>query len=118
MPELRFRAEGSQVLWLLNGRLIASMPWDTAAQAWKALRQVTKKAEEEAKATTIIADQALLYRAGATLGLTNRRDIQAEAVKESAWNRALRRYLPGGVKSRAIVGTPRIQQFPPFKKEE
>ena len=113
MQELRFRQERDRVLVLLNGRLIADMPWDAADDCWKAMRSVSKLAEEYALANRIIFDHALLLRVGATIGLTNNRKMQAEAAKEAAWNSDLRRYLPGGVKSEEQVGLPRIIQHMP-----
>ena len=111
--EFRVRQEGTRVMILLDGRLVADLPWEKADALWKAIRAQTKRAEEEAMAQPIIMDQALLLRIGARLGLTNRADLQAAAGKEAAWNRDLRRYLPGGVKSQEAVGTPTLIQHPP-----
>jgi len=109
------RQEGDRVLVFKNGVLIADMPWQAADQLWKAIRAKTKAAEEHASAEQIIADQSLLIRAGAPFGLTNHPLILSEATKEAAWNRDLRRHLPGGIKSTEILGLPRIIQHKPRK---
>lgn len=110
MAQLVFRQEGSRVLILLDGRLIESMPWQAAVQASTALLIKGRKAEEHAKANQIIGDSALLIRAGIPLGLSNNPVIVSEAVKEANHNRDLRRYLPGGIQSTAVVGTPAVIQ--------
>jgi hypothetical protein len=45
-------------------------------------------------------------------GLTDNPVAQAEVAKEAAWNRELRRALPGGVRSSEVVGTPTVIRNP------
>jgi hypothetical protein len=107
------RQEGDRVLLLKNGVLIADLPWQAAIDLSGALRRKGVDAESHAKAERIIGDQALLIRSGAPFGLTSNPAMVREAVKEAQSNRMLRRYLPGGIKSTAIVGQPTIIQHPP-----
>lgn len=116
MPALTVRHTEDRVLLLLDGRLIADLPWEKAEVLWKAIRTQTKAAEEYALAQPLIMDQALLLRLGATIGLSSHPAIQAEAAKEAAWNTHLRRYLPGGVRSQEQVGTPGIIHHPPRRR--
>src|SRR5262245_33039338 len=100
----------------VNGRVVFEVGWRDALAIADAIRVQAKKAEEQDNAGQIIADQALLIRRGSPFGLTNRLDMLKEAVKEATWNRTLRRALPGGIKSTAVVGTPAIIQHPPRRK--
>lgn len=110
------RQEGTHVILLLDGRKVCDdIPWESALQMAKAIYVQAKKAEELAKVDRIIDNQAILLRAGAPFGLSNNKDIQKEAVKESLFNRLLRRYIPfhkglKGIESRGIVGTPTFIQ--------
>jgi hypothetical protein len=114
MPEqFAIRQEGDRVLVLKNGVLIADMPWQAALELSAALRRKAKAAEECTAAEKIIADQALLIRVGAPFGLTRNWAMLKESVKKAVTNRNLRRYLPGGIKSREVFGTPTIIQRPP-----
>ena len=107
------RQEGTRVLVLKGGCLLADMPYEAALDVGRALIAQARKAEELAKVQQIIGDQAIILRAGFPVGLTNHPDIQAEAAKEAAWNTRLRRYMPGGVRSQEAVGTPTLIQHPP-----
>jgi hypothetical protein len=102
------QAEGDRVIVLHNGRLLWDMDWQAAAIFARALAIKSKEAEEIAKAQQIIYDSAILLRAGVPLGLSNNRSIQREAAKEAAWNSDLRRYMPDGIRSQEMVGTPAI----------
>jgi len=104
----RFLQHEDRVLLLIDGNLIADMPWDKMLEFCAAGQVVAKKAEEWAKATRLVADSALLIRTGAPFGLTNHPLILGEAVKEAVTNRDLRRYLRGGVKSQEVFGTPTV----------
>lgn len=104
------RQSGTRVTLVLDGAWIGDLPWQAALDLAEALRTQAKRAEEWDKASKIAADQAVLLRAGIPLGLTSHPTIQAEAAKLAAWDRDLRRYLPGGVRSQAAVGTPSIRQ--------
>ena len=105
---LRIRQHYGRVQFVLDGKLVCEMPWQSALETCGALRSAAKTAEEWDKAERVAADQALLIRAGAPIGLTNHPAIRDEAAKVAAWDRDLRRYLPGGVKSQEHVGTPTV----------
>lgn len=117
LKEVTVRQEGDRVLLLHNGRLLFSLPWQAALDLGRALHAQGKRAEEEANATRIVYDQAILTRVGFPIGLSNRPDILAEAAKEAAWNRDLRRYIRGdraaGIANQTVFGTPRITASPP-----
>lgn len=113
LKSVSVRQYGDRVLVIEDGRLLWDLPWQAALALSRGLQQKGKLAEEHANANSIIMDQALLIRAGIPFGLTNRPDMLREAVKEADTNRDLRRYLPGGIKSEAIVGTPTIIQLRP-----
>lgn len=117
---LTVRRENTNVLLLIGGELVAEWPWEAAKEIAKAIRVQALRAEEQAKAEQIIMDQAILTRAGAPFGLTNRPDLLKAAANEAAWNRNLRRYIrgkaAGGIETRAIVGAPTIIRHPPGEK--
>ena len=107
------RREGTRVLLLHNGRLLADLTHQAAAALARAIHVQAKRAEEEDAALDIIADQALLIRAGVPIGLSSRRDILELAANDAAWSSTLRRALPGGIRSKAVFGTPRIRKVDP-----
>jgi hypothetical protein len=111
------RREGDNILILKNGVLLIEMPYQAALGLSQALRVKAKEVEEEVCAQQIIADQALLLRAGAPFGLTGHPVILRESVKTALTDRNLRRYLPGGIASKAIVMAPRIIQHAPGKEK-
>lgn len=121
MKEVVVRQEGDRVLLLHNGTLLFSLPWQAALELGRALHVQGKKAEEEANAVRIVYDQAILTRVGFPVGLSNRPDILAEAAKEAAWNRDLRRYIRGdramGIANQTVFGTPTISVSPPKKEK-
>ena len=100
--EFRIHVEAEKVLLLLNGRLIAELPWEAAVTIGRGLIQKGHEAEEYAKHQLVIADQALLFKVGAPFGLTNNRDIIHEAIKES-----------GGIRSEVVFGTPTVIRHHP-----
>lgn len=104
----RVRAEGRNVVVIKGGRTVFDMPWDAALALARAIYAKAKEAEEFAHAEAIVLDQAILTRLGVPIGLSDNRDIQQAAGREAAWNSKLRRYLPGGVRSQEIFGTPTI----------
>lgn len=113
MSELRARQDGDHVLIVIDGRA-QRVPWNAALQIADAIRAVAKQAEAYAAAQSgqLITDQAILIRSGAAerFGLTNDPRVMAEAVKEAAHDRKLRRYIPWGIRSSAAVGAPTIIQ--------
>jgi len=110
--EISVRQEGERVVILRDGQLALDLPYEAALSLAKAIRIKALQAEEQANAEAIVFDQALLFRLGVPLGLTGNRDIKREAVKESAWNADLRRYIgrnrTKGIRSSEAVGTPTI----------
>ena len=113
MNELRILTNGERVILVKDGSLVADMPWQAALELANAIYRQAKLAEELANAEEIVMDQAILMRAGAPFGLSGNADIMEEAGKEAAWNSDLRRYMPGGIRSRSVVGTPTIIGHPP-----
>jgi hypothetical protein len=108
LNSLTVRREGEKVLLLSGGILIAEMPWRAADELATALKAKARLAEEEEKGGQIALDSAILMRAGVPFSFSSRPDILKEAVKEAAWNCSLRRYMPGGVKSKEIFGAPTV----------
>jgi hypothetical protein len=107
------RQEGLRVLVIEDGKAILDLPYPAALDLARALHIKAKAAEELSQADRIAFDQAIILRRGLRFGLTNHPDIQAEAGKEAAWNRDLRRALPGGIKSQEQVGTPAVIRHEP-----
>lgn len=119
MPQINLKQDGARVLLIVDGALIASLPWEAALEVSKALRSVGKLAEEYAKAGEIILDQAIMTRAGwPFMGLTANPKILNEAAKEAAWNSDLRRYLPGGVKSQEHLYPPGVVRTRPTPEQQ
>jgi hypothetical protein len=102
--------DGTRVAITIDGSYIESMPWQAALELARAITTQAKRAEEWDRALSIAQDQALLLRAGVPIGLSGNPAIKAEAAKQAAWDRDLRRYLTGGVRSNEIVGAPVIRQ--------
>lgn len=113
ISEIVIRQEGERVVVIRNGKALLDLPWDAAQALANALRVKALSAEEEAKALAIAFDQAILMRAGVPFGLSSRSDIVNEARKEAAWNSDLRRYMPGGIKAKAIFGQPSVIRLQP-----
>lgn len=111
---ITIRQQRDRVLLIVDGKTILDMPWDAAQEIIKLFYIQAKKAEEYARAEQIVADQAILTRAGFPIGLSNNRDILEEAANEAAWNSALRRYMPlKGIRSGESFGTPALKSYPP-----
>ena len=72
-----------------------------------------RECDEQEHAPQVALDNAILLRGGVPIGLSNDPKIQEETVKEAVHNRDLRRYMPGGVKSTVLLGTPAIVKEPP-----
>jgi hypothetical protein len=112
LKTFKCRQEGDRVIVEIDGRGY-TIPWKHALDISRGLYRVSKQAEEFASANRIIADHALLTRAGFPVGLSNNPKIKDEVRKESAWNGFLRKHFPGGVKSREVFGTPSIKRGTP-----
>lgn len=105
--EATVRHEGGDVLLVLNGK-VTKMPPSVAKQLAQVLRHHAAKADEYIHANRIIADHALLTRAGFPVGLSDNPRIKDQVRQEAAWNSELRKALPGGVKSREVFGVPKL----------
>lgn len=117
MREFTIRQDGQHVLLLVDGRLVgAPLPWDAALEIGRAIIEKARAAEEIAKVSGVISDQALLLRSGAPFGFTSHPAIQAEAAKEAQSNPKLRRALPGGIKSQEQLGKPTVIRHPPPRR--
>ncbi len=103
----RVRDEGDQVVLILDGRPTEMTP-EAAIQIARALIAKARVVQERqpANAMRTIKDEALLLRAGIPLSISANPKIRAEAEKEAATDRDLRRYLPGGIKSEEHVSAP------------
>lgn len=108
MQSFDIRQDGDRVLLIKEGRLIANMPYSAAKELARALIIQSARAETEAKALQVAADHAILLRTGAPFGLTNRPDIRDEAAKIALYDKDLRRFIPGGVKSKEHVAVPSV----------
>jgi hypothetical protein len=118
LERISVQQDGNQVLLVKDGTLLVRLPWEAAQVLAKAIQIQAGKAEEIARAEQIIFDDAILLRAGAPVGLSSNPIILDQAAKEAAWNSKLRRYMPGGIKSKEKFGTPRIIRHRPRKAGE
>jgi hypothetical protein len=112
LKSVTIRDEGDKVTLIIDGTG-HTLPYQQAFELARAIYVKAQKAEEFAQANRIIADGALLTRLGVPVGLTNNPKLKDEIRKEAAWNGELRRYLPGGVKSKSVVGTPAVRRAAP-----
>jgi len=117
LTSITVRHEGRRVLLFSGHVLIAEIPWRLADELAKAITAKARRAEEEEKGEAIAFDSAILLRAGVPFSFSNRLDILKLAVKEAAWNTRLRRYMPGGVKSKEAFGCPGVRRHDPKPKE-
>jgi hypothetical protein len=101
------RVEGELVVLILNG-VATTMPYQAADAIVQRLSAAARLAEERVKHEQVQADHALLTRAGFGIGVTNDPRIAAAAERDAAWDSKLRRYLPGGVRSKTRIGVPAI----------
>jgi len=101
--------EGERVFIIERGRAILELPWDAAQALARAILTQAARAEEIAKAEQIVYDNAILLRSGALpIGLTSNPVLIDQTIREAQSNTNLRRYMPGGIKSREVFGTPAI----------
>ena len=104
-----------KVCLIVNGKLVADLPYQVAMQFGKQLFGLGKLIENDSNIEKTIADQSVLMRAGAALGLTSNPKVLSEAHKEAQWNKDLRKYMPNapGVPSKAILGIPTVKRGTP-----
>lgn len=119
MAQARIKQIGNKVLLAIDGKEV-QLPCEAALSLAQALREQGKLAEEYERAENgqLITDHAILTRLGFPIGLSNHPKVQAEVAKEAAWNSDLRRYLPGGVRSEAVVGTPTMVPHSPTPAQQ
>lgn len=113
------RQDGERVILIL-GDTAAEMPWEAAEAIGKALIAKARLAEELAKADAVALDSAILLRAGfgnLGIGLAKDSRVRKEAIKLADGDRNLRRYMPGGIKSKEEFGSPTIIRGPAPKTQ-
>jgi len=107
--------DGHEVVLVIDGKSTV-FPWELADIVASSLTANARKAEEYCKVNQIIADNALMQRAGFPLGLSDHPVIKDETIKEALYDRTLRRHLPstrkdvanglGNIQSKGVVGAP------------
>lgn len=113
---IRVVNDGSRVVVIEDDKVVLNVTWEMADAVATAMKKYARKAEEQDKALSIVNDQAFLFRSGIPIGLSNRKDIQKEAVKEALYNKRLRRIMPnkmGNIESKESFGTPSLIQKEP-----
>lgn len=108
ISEVTARDGGDVVVVVTPDGKAHELPWQVADELAKALRAQARRVEEREHAERLALDAAIVFRAGAPFGLTSHPKIQAEAVKLALGDRSLRRYMPGGVRSRVMLGAPSV----------
>ena len=112
LEEVKIELDGSRIV-LHTKNAIIKTPWQVIKTLTKAMLIQAGRAEELANLPRLVQDHAIMMRTGAPFGLTNDPDIQKEAAKVAQYDPKLRRYLPGGVKGTALLGTPTLIKHPP-----
>lgn len=110
MANARIRAEGAKVIVSIPE---GEMPPEAARAIGRALLLKAQEAEEYAKHNQLILDGALALRVGIPIGFSNNPKIMSEVRKEAQSNRDLRRYHPGGIRSKEQFGLPTLTQTAP-----
>lgn len=113
IKQARVGRDAEHVIIEVERREYLRLPWDAALVLARAITIQARRIEADIKANQIIMDEAFILRKGLPFGLTSNPRMIEEAGKEAAWNKDLRRYLPGGVKSQEAVGTPRLIKHKP-----
>ena len=99
-----------KVCLLVNGKLVADLPYQVAMSLGLQLISLSKQIENDTDPERQILDQAILMRAGVNIGLSDNPDVLREAYKSAQWDKDLRRYMPNapGIKSSEVVGIPTV----------
>jgi hypothetical protein len=109
--------DGERVKLIIDGRLVADLPPEAAIALGRALITKGRLAEEIVHRERVIADQALLFRAGVGIPLAVNPALRALAGKEAAWSSELRRALPNRTDAvNTVAGQvymPAVWQDPP-----
>lgn len=112
----KVRQDGDRVQLLIDGRLVADMPHQAAAELARAIGLQARRARDWGNAAALARDQAILLRAGSPIRLCHSPEIFAEARALAVNDRDLRRYLrgraAGGIGSAAEFGVPRVSHLP------
>lgn len=104
--ELTIRSIEDKVIILLNGKLIATLPWEAAKEFAAGIKHQAGLSEEYAKADQVSSDQAILIRSGLPVNIANLSDVQKEAWRKAQNDDNARRVPMKGIPSRGKVGAP------------
>ena len=104
--EISIRSAGDKVIILLNGKLIATLPWEAAKQLSEAIKIQASLSEEYANADKVALDQSMMVRAGFPFGIANLPGVKKLAKWKAQYDDKARRVPLKGVKGKGIVGTP------------
>jgi hypothetical protein len=107
----RDTVEPRRTLIILGTAKLGSVDWSSCFEIAASFRTAARMGEEIAKAPQIIAQQALLTRTGAPVGLSNNRKIQDAAYTDAQWDSAARKGMPmraDTVPSARRCGTPSV----------
>ena len=118
LEEIKVGIDGKRVVLSSSKGATMKIPWQVVTTLCKAMNTKAKQLEEMANIDRLLADQAMMFRSGAPFGLSNRRDILKEAAHIAQHDDKLRKYMPGGVKSTALVGTPTIIKHEPKEEQK
>ncbi len=110
--KVRVARENTDVLLQLEDRGYR-IPYQVALRLSDLLLRAGKAAEEAANVAQVVEDGAILARAGVPIGLSDDPKVQDEIKKSAAWDKKLRKAMPGGVKSKEVFGKPTLIQGPP-----
>lgn len=88
---IRPHTEAGRIVLLCDGKYVCDFRWEAGDRIADVLRQACRVAENEAAAASQVMDQAILFRAGAPIGLSGNPKVYDEAIKEAVSNRDLRR---------------------------
>ena len=116
LEEIKVVMDGKRVVLSSSKGVTMKIPWQAVPTLCKAMITKAKQMEEMANLDRILEDQAMMFRSGAPFGLSNRTDILKEAAHIARYDDKLRKYMPGGVKSTALVGTPTVIKHDPPKE--
>ncbi len=106
--EAKILQDGDKVIFVINGKGM-TIPWQIADQLGRGLLAKARQAEEVQNSEQVIRDNAILMRAGSPVGLSSNPDIISETVKEAVSGDEVRRYMPGGVKSKSVIYAPTVR---------
>lgn len=106
--KVRIRTDGAKVFVGVNDRMFLEIGAKEAKEFVRELARAALLAEEHEQAERLIHEGAILARAGFPLTLSDHPKILDAVRSEAAWNSDLRRYMPGGVKAKELVGTPTV----------